>query len=248
MASRLIGSDVQLAHRHALAAGRRAGRIAIVRESVAITAYAVGDFSLALRELRTFRRISGSDDQIGLMVDSERGMGRPERALELGRSVERAVLPVAAQVSLAIAMSGARLDLGDPGAALDELDRAPRDDSKLFPWSPELYSAYAAVHEDLGEHAESAAYTARASRAVQLMDDVDAEQDAGEVITEDVAPPVEPSDGTGDAAPHAPGDVSTGAHRAEPAERGADAERSPETGQADEPAFPVEDRGGADAG
>ena len=45
--------------RHALAAGRRAGRVGVVRESVAIAAYATGDFALALRELRTFRRISG---------------------------------------------------------------------------------------------------------------------------------------------------------------------------------------------
>lgn len=192
MASRLIDSDVRLAHRHALAAGRRAGRIAIVRESVAITAYATGDFALALRELRTFRRISGSDDQIGLMVDSERGMGRPERALELGRSVDRAALPVAAQVSLSIAMSGARLDLGDAASALDELDRAPRDDGRLYPWSPELYSAYAAVHEDLGHAGDAAAFSDRASHAVQLLDAIGAEQDAVDVIEEDLHPEPEP--------------------------------------------------------
>lgn len=188
MASRLIDSDVQLAHRHALAAGRRAGRIAIVRESVAITAYAVGDFALALRELRTFRRISGSDDQIGLMVDSERGMGRPERALELGRTVDREVLPVAAQVSLSIAMSGARLDLGDPAAALDELDRAPRDDARLYPWSPELYFAYAAVHEDLGHAGDAAAFAQRATRAGELLDSLGDEQDSVDVIVEELPP------------------------------------------------------------
>ncbi len=61
---------------------------------------AIGDFALALRELRTYRRISGKDDQIALMFDSERGVGRPERALELGRSVERADLPVEVRVEL----------------------------------------------------------------------------------------------------------------------------------------------------
>ena len=44
------------------------GRIAIVRESLAITAYATGDFALALRELRTFRRISGSNDQLPMLA------------------------------------------------------------------------------------------------------------------------------------------------------------------------------------
>ncbi len=50
-------------------------------------AYRLGDFATALRELRTYRRISGRNDQLPMMVDCERGLGRPERALELGRSV-----------------------------------------------------------------------------------------------------------------------------------------------------------------
>src|SRR6478736_4711086 len=89
MAARLIDDDPELAHQHALSASRRAGRIAVVRETLAITAYATGDYALALRELRTYRRISGKDDQIALMVDSERGVGRPDRALEVGRAVDR---------------------------------------------------------------------------------------------------------------------------------------------------------------
>ena len=122
MAAQLIEDEPELAHQHALSAARRAGRVAVVRETLAITAYATGDFGLALRELRTFRRISGSNDQLPLMVDSERGVGRPDRALELGRSVDRASLPTEVQVSLAIAMSGARLDLGQNDEALAELE------------------------------------------------------------------------------------------------------------------------------
>ena len=37
------------------------------------------DDTLALRELRTYRRITGRDDQLPLMADCERGLGRPER-------------------------------------------------------------------------------------------------------------------------------------------------------------------------
>jgi tetratricopeptide (TPR) repeat protein len=172
MAARLIDDDPDLAHKHALAAAQRAGRIAIVRESVAITAYATGDFALALRELRTFRRISGSDDQIALMVDSERGVGRPDRALELGRSVDREHLPLEAQVGLAIAMSGARLDQGNAQAALDELERAPVDLTRVHPWSPELFLAFAAVHEDLGDAEEAERWNRRAARAAALLDEV----------------------------------------------------------------------------
>jgi hypothetical protein len=190
MAVRLIDDDPQLAHRHAVAAAATAGRIAIVRESVAITAYAIGDFALALRELRTFRRISGSDDQIALMVDSERGIGRPDRALELGRSVDRGALPIEAQVGLAIAMSGARLDQGETAAALDELERAPVDLARVHPWSPELYGAFAAVHEELGNPAEAARWETRAANAAAVLDEVDAESSSIEITTE-----TDPEDG-----------------------------------------------------
>jgi hypothetical protein len=184
MASRLIDEDPVAAHQHALAAGRRAGRIAIVRESVAITAYANGDFALALRELRTFRRISGSDDQIALMVDSERGIGRPDRALELGRSVPVAALSDEVRVGLAIAMSGARLDLKDADGALRELERAPIDLNRVFEWSPELYAAFATVYEELGDGPAAELWSRRADRASDVLDEAELEQDEVEVVEE----------------------------------------------------------------
>jgi hypothetical protein len=165
MAGRLIDSDPALAHRHALAAERRGGRIAVVRETVGITAYATEDFALALRELRTYRRISGRDDQLPLMVDSERGVGRPEKALELGRSVARDRLDPAVQVALAIAMSGARLDLGQPEAALEELRIPQLDPERAFAWSPALFDAYATVLEELGREDEAEQWWQRSDRA-----------------------------------------------------------------------------------
>ncbi|WP_241973167.1 hypothetical protein [Cryobacterium sp. TMT2-14] len=165
MAARVIDEDPELAHRHVLSAARRAGRIAVVRESLAITAYATGDFALALRELRTYRRISGSNDQLALMVDSERGVGRPDRALELGRSVERASLPASVQVALAIAMSGARLDLGETEAALSELEIPQLDPKTAFSYSAELFAAYAEVLGELGRDDEAELWNERAERA-----------------------------------------------------------------------------------
>ncbi|MFS0854428.1 primosomal protein, partial [Microbacterium sp. 179-I 3D4 NHS] len=169
MASRLIDEDPALAHEHALAASRRAGRIAIVRETLGITAYATGDFALALRELRTYRRISGKDDQIALMVDSERGIGRPDRALETGRAVDRASLTTPVRVSLAIAMSGARLDQGDLELALGELEIPELDPDRAFEWSPALFAARAAVLEDLGRDDEAAFWAERAEVAAQAL-------------------------------------------------------------------------------
>lgn len=183
MASRLIDDQPELAHEHALAASRRAGRIAVVRETVAITAYAIGDFALALRELRTYRRISGKDDQIALMVDSERGIGRPDRALETGRAVDRDSLPVDARVSLAIAMSGARLDRGELELALGELEIPELDPNRAFSWSPALFAARATVLEDLGRTEEAQFWSERADAASAALGAAEAVHD--ELIVED---------------------------------------------------------------
>lgn len=187
MAARLIAEDPQLAHRHAVSAARRAGRIAVVRETLAITAYSIGDFALALRELRTYRRISGRDDQLPMMVDSERGLGRPDRALELGRSVPKATLPVEVQVQLAIAMSGARVDLGQTDAALTELQIPQLNPDKAFSYSPALFDAYAAVLDELGRDAEAESWWARSERAQNALDGDPDGDDVVEIFEEDTA-------------------------------------------------------------
>ncbi|MCR2763306.1 primosomal protein [Microbacterium sp. zg.B48] len=186
MAAEVIDADPQLAHQHAIAATRRAGRIGVVRETAAITAYAIGDYALALRELRTYRRISGSDDQIALMVDSERGVGRPDRALEVGRAVDRASLAQSVRVELAIAMSGARLDLGETERALQELDIPELDPDRAFEWSPALFSARATVLEDLGRDDEAREWHRRADVAQAALDAADGSDDLEVLYVEEV--------------------------------------------------------------
>ncbi|QCR19585.1 hypothetical protein [Agrococcus sp. SGAir0287] len=180
MVERLIDDDPALAHQHALAASRRAGRIGVVRETLAITAYQLEDFGLALRELRTFRRITGSDEQLPLMVDCERGLGRPEKALELSRSVDAATLPTPVRVELAIARSGARLDLGQTQAALDELRIPELQRDVAYLYSPALFAAFATVLEELGRDEEAAEWIALADRAI---DALQAAADPGEAET-----------------------------------------------------------------
>ncbi|MCJ1716044.1 hypothetical protein [Curtobacterium sp. VKM Ac-2922] len=176
-----VDEDPELANQHALSAARRAGRVAVVRETAAITAYRLGDFTTALRELRTYRRISGRNDQLPMMVDCERGLGRPERALELGRSVDRAALEPAVQVELSIAMSGARIDLGNPTAALGELEIPQLDPSTAYSWSPALYSAYAATLEELGRQDEADEWWARVDRAAEALAEA-ADEDSWETV------------------------------------------------------------------
>ena len=169
MASRVVDEDPQRAHKHAQAAARRAGRIPVVRETLGITAYLMGDFALALRELRTYRRLSGSNEQLPLMVDCERGLGRPERALELAGDVERSSLPVAVQVELAIARSGARLDLGQVELALAELEIAQLTPDTVYSFSPALFDSYAVVLAELGRDTEAKEWGKRANLAAEAL-------------------------------------------------------------------------------
>ena len=98
-----------------MSAARRAGRIAVVRETLAITAYSIGDFALALRELRTYRRISGLNDQLPDDGGQRTRSGPAQSGAGTGtfRSPGIAVRS-RCRSELAIAMSGARLDLGEP--------------------------------------------------------------------------------------------------------------------------------------
>lgn len=215
MVARLIDTDPQLAYRHAVSAARRAGRIAVVRETLAIAAYTIGDFAMALRELRTYRRISGLNDQLPMMVDSERGLGRPDKALELGRSIPRESLPVEVQVELAIAMSGARLDQGKTDAALTELQIPQLDPNTAYSYSASLFSAYAAVLEDLGRTADADQWYRRADLAAAAWGAADEdEDDLVEVFEEEL--PVEEVDASSFATDTAAGDGQ--AEDSEPAE------------------------------
>jgi hypothetical protein len=122
MAGRLIDDDPELAYRHAQVALARGGRVDIVREAAAITAYATGRFAEALREFRTVVRLNGTTEHLPLMADCERGLGRPARVLELAASPEAASLVGDPKFEMQIVVAGARADMGEYDAALHALD------------------------------------------------------------------------------------------------------------------------------
>lgn len=185
MVNLLHEADPELAHKHAKAAAKRAGRIAVVRETLGVTAYLVGDYALALRELTTYRRISGSNDQLPLMVDSERGLGRAERALELGRSVDRSKLPITVRVNLAIVLSGARLDLGQTELALAELEIPELNPAKAYEFSPALFRAYAETLILLKRVSEAKRWSDLADKAeIHFSGEVNPENEVFSVVEE----------------------------------------------------------------
>jgi tetratricopeptide (TPR) repeat protein len=137
-----LATDPELAHQYAQAAKRMAARIGIVREVSGVRAYRSGRWAEALSELQAGRRMTGRNDYLPLMADSERGLGRLDRALDLVHSAEAKRLPRAAQIELRIVESGVRRDQGLADAAVLALQVPELTDGKQRPWSARLFYAY----------------------------------------------------------------------------------------------------------
>lgn len=123
MAATWMEDDPHLALRHARAAKNRAGRVSVVREVNGIAAYRAQEWKEGLSELRAARRISGGPGLMAVMADCERGLGKPEKALDLAKEPEAQELDDESRIELAIVLAGARQDLGQNESAVVTLSR-----------------------------------------------------------------------------------------------------------------------------
>lgn len=176
-----VDTDPQAALAHAQCARRLASRVAITREALGLTAYAAGRFDLALGELRTYRRMSGDQQHLPLMVDCERALGRPERALELASSSEAAALDADGQRELRIVVSGARRDLGQADAAVVLLEAdSGLSSSNVDSSLTRLRYAYAAALRDAGRKDQARTWFERVAS-----EDLERLTDANELLESD---------------------------------------------------------------
>ncbi len=180
MATRLIEDDPELALAHARAARQRAGRIAVVRETAGLIAYHAGEWAEALSELRTARRMSGGAGLLAVMADCERGLGRPERAIELGRSDEARQLTGDEATELRIVVAGARMDLGQYDQAVVTLQTSELDPARIGPSSARLFYAYAEALLAADRSDEALTWFLHAASA-DIEGDTDAEERADEL-------------------------------------------------------------------
>ncbi|HJX80023.1 hypothetical protein, partial [Glutamicibacter sp.] len=191
MAGRLLEDDPELAYEHTMAASRRGGRVAVVREAVGIAAYHAGKYADSLRELRTHRRISGSDYNLPLIADSLRGLGRAEKAIELAHSDECANLESAVKVEMHIVAAGAYGDLGKLDLALAELESLEQlDFNRAYSFSPRLFTAYADLLAGAGRTEDSKRWFAQVSVAERALG-IEAEADS---FIMDLAPEMDEED------------------------------------------------------
>lgn len=175
MTGRLLDDDPQQALAHARAARALAGRVGVVREGAGLAAYAAGEWSEALSELRAARRITGSPDHLAVFADCERGLGRPERALAYGDDPQVAQLTQDQRVELVIVLAGARRDLGQPDAAVVALQDPARRTTERRPWAARLWYAYADALLAAGREEQAREWFGKAAAV-----DVDGETDAGD--------------------------------------------------------------------
>lgn len=192
MAGRYLDVDPALAFQHALAASRKGGRLSRVREAVALTAYAAGEYADALREFRTYRRMTGDDTHIAAQVDSERALGRTEKALQLAAEVDASRLDRAARAELAMVVSGIREDAGDLQGAHEALQIPELDRRRGYPFSPRLFQRQADVLLALGRRDEARLW-ARAVRVAEKALGVGGFADP-EIIDVDTEPVEDPRD------------------------------------------------------
>jgi tetratricopeptide (TPR) repeat protein len=178
-AGELLEDDPEAALEHAKAARGRSARIAAVREAVGIAAYHCGDWAQALAELRAARRMGSKSPLLALIADCERGVGRPERAIELARSAEAAALAGDDADELRIVVAGARTDLGQMEQALALLSTPQLDPKRTGQTAARLFYAYAETLLAMGRTDESMKWFLHAAAA-----DVEGVTDAEERVSE----------------------------------------------------------------
>jgi hypothetical protein len=143
------------------------------------------------------------------MADCERGLGRPERALEMAGAPEVQKLDRAGQVEMRLVAAGARQDMGQAEAAVVTLQSSELASSAVHPWTARLRYAYADALLVVGREGEARDWFAKALEADQngttdasdrlaqldgvefveavddIEDDEDDEDDEAEVVAEE---------------------------------------------------------------
>jgi tetratricopeptide (TPR) repeat protein len=183
-AGELMDEDPEAALNHARAARARSSRIAAIREAVGIAAYRYGDWAQALSELRAARRMGSKSPLLPLIADCERGLGRPERAIELSRGDEAAQLSGDAADELRIVVAGARSDLGQLDQALTLLSTPQLDPSRSGSMAARLFYVYADTLLALGRNDEALQWFLH-SAAADTDGVTDAEDRVGELGSSD---------------------------------------------------------------
>ncbi|MEU8488922.1 hypothetical protein [Streptomyces sp. NPDC048641] len=179
MVAKLIDEDPEQAYEYSKIALRLASRVAAVREAAGFAAYANQKFSEALAEFRAARRMTGNVELWPVMADCERGLGRPEKALDMAGAPEVAKLDKAGQVEMRLVAAGARRDMDQLDAAIVTLQSPELASNSVQPWTARLRYAYADALLAAGREDEAREWFAKAVES-----DRDGSTDASDRLAE----------------------------------------------------------------
>ncbi|WP_240436446.1 tetratricopeptide repeat protein [Streptomyces sporangiiformans] len=179
MVARLIDEDPEGAYGYSRVALRLASRVAAVREAAGFAAYANQKYSEALAEFRAARRMTGSVELWPVMADCERGLGRPEKALDMAGAPEVHKLDKAGQVEMRLVAAGARRDMDQIDAAIVTLQSPELASNSVQPWTARLRYAYADALLAAGREDEAREWFAKAVES-----DKDGSTDASDRLAE----------------------------------------------------------------
>ena len=171
-----VDTDPRRAHLHGVAASARAGRVGRVREVAGYAAYHAREFEIAVRELRAANRITGDGSMWPVLADSERGIGRPQKAIEMAKDPQVKLLDIDGQIEMKIVVAGARRDLKQTEAAVATLKCAELE-NETASWAPRLRYAYADALEANGDHKNAQKWFVKSAEI-----DINQETDANERI------------------------------------------------------------------
>ena len=167
MVARLLDEEPEQAYAYSRVALRLASRVAAVREAAGFASYASERYAEALAEFRATRRMTGTVDLWPVMADCERGLGRPERALEMAGAPEVHKLDKAGQVEMRLVAAGARQDMGQAEAAVVTLQSSELASNAVHPWTARLRYAYADALLAVNREPEAREWFAKALEADQ---------------------------------------------------------------------------------
>lgn len=169
--------DVDTALGHVAVVRVVGARLAAAREAAGIIAYRCGRYDLASKDLKAARRISGRIETLPVLADCERGLGRPERALELAASPEAGRLDLEGRIEMLLVASGARTDLGQPDAAVLTLQVPELKAQHKQEWHYRLVAGYAEALAAAGRAEDAEVWRQRATRHPAAPEDLEPEDD-----------------------------------------------------------------------
>ncbi|MBT1171169.1 hypothetical protein [Bifidobacterium sp. SO4] len=175
-------SDPAAALEHAKWVARQASRIDFARETLAFVAYRQGEYKLALREFRTAYRMNGFPDYLPFIADCERGVGNPDKAVELALSDEGKSLVGAAKVEMFLVYAGALGDLQLWDKAINVAHTVGRSQGLPGEYRMRAVQAEQYFLEQAGRDEEAAALDGLLDRLEDQFAEEDIDEDSDDVV------------------------------------------------------------------